>query len=226
MKWFRHMTDASEDEFVVELESLFGLEGYARWFKLLEVIARQMDQSSKCSVAYPWSKWQTFLKGKRKKLETFLEHSQNKQKIFLKQNGNILEISCPKLLKLRDEYSRKSGHTPDTCPDIVAPEVEVEVEVHKDNYPALYQQFQEQLDETCKSLVKTNIFPEAWACKQHWVNKSMHPAAILQALTQCAVTKPAKPWGFVRKIVKTESGNYFANDHERETKEKYGDEEN
>lgn len=122
MKWFRHISDASDDEFIAELEELFGWEGYGRWWKLLEVIAKQMDASDKCSAEYSWSKWQTFLKGKRNKLETFLVHLQNKQKINLEQTGNILRISCPKLLDLRDEYSRKSGQTPDKCPDKVAPE--------------------------------------------------------------------------------------------------------
>lgn len=116
------MADASDDEFISELEDKFGLEGYARWWKLLEIIAKQMDGTDKCSAEYSWVKWQSFLKGKRNKLETFLEHSQNKLKINLEQNGNILKISCPKLLELRDEYSRKSGHTPDTTPDNVAPE--------------------------------------------------------------------------------------------------------
>lgn len=114
MRWFKHMSDASEDEFLAELEDLFGLEGYARYFKLLEAIAIRMKRgSTSCSTALPWSKWQEILKGKRKKLETFLEHLENKQKIFLKCSGNILEIGIPNLLKYRDEYQKKSGHAPD-----------------------------------------------------------------------------------------------------------------
>ena len=41
MRWFKHMTDASDDEFVAAVESRFGLEGYARWWKLLEAVAKQ-----------------------------------------------------------------------------------------------------------------------------------------------------------------------------------------
>lgn len=113
MRWFKHMTDSSDDEFMSELESEFGLEGYARWWKLLEAIGRQMDKSECAAVAYPWDKWQTILKGKRKKLETFLIHLQNKGKIKQKLNGNILEIECPNILKFRDEYTKKSGQSPD-----------------------------------------------------------------------------------------------------------------
>ena len=99
------MSDASEDEFLEEIEELFGIEGYARYFKILETIAKQMDKTNKCSASYSWKTWQAILKGKRNKLETFLIHCENKLKMNLKQNGNILEISCPKLLELRDNYS-------------------------------------------------------------------------------------------------------------------------
>jgi len=133
MKWFRHMSDASDDEFISEVEEIFGLDGYARWWKLLERIAKQMNETDKCYAEYSWTKWQSFLKGKRNKLETFLEHCQNKRRIKLELNGNILRIICPKLLELRDEYSRKSGHATDMTPDNVAPEEEVEEESKKKN---------------------------------------------------------------------------------------------
>lgn len=106
MRWFKHMVDASEDPTIAEIEAEFGLEGYARWWKLLEKVASQMKKPDECSASYPWEKWQTFLKGKRKKLETFLEHLENKQKINLKQNGNVLEITIPNLLKIKDNYTK------------------------------------------------------------------------------------------------------------------------
>ncbi len=133
MKWFKHMANASsEGEFIAELEDEFGLEGYARYFKLLEAVALKMDETDNCSASYPWSKWQTILKGKRNKLETFLEHLENKRQINLKRNGNILEIEMPKLLELRDEYSRKirseSGATP-------AQDIDKEIRKKKDLPP-------------------------------------------------------------------------------------------
>jgi hypothetical protein len=117
MKWFKHMSDASNDSFMEELEDKFGWEGFGRWWKLLEIIATKMDETDLCSAEHSWVKWQSFLKGKRNKLELFLSHCQDKGKIKLEQNGNILKISCPKLLELRDEYSRKSGHKQDKGQD-------------------------------------------------------------------------------------------------------------
>ena len=121
IKWFKHMADASNDDFMEELEEKFGLEGYARWWKTLEIIAKSMDKNP----AFPGAihtvdKWCQFLKCKRKVLLSFLEHSGNKSKMKWKQNENIITIEIPNILKLRDEYYRKSGHTPEHS----APEAE------------------------------------------------------------------------------------------------------
>ena len=116
MKWFKHLTDASDDEFIAALEDQFGLDGYARWWKLLEAVGAQMKKSGRPIASYPWPVWQTKLKGKRNKLETFLEHLENQRRINRKVTGNILEIEIPKLLQIKDEYSRKSGHAPDKVP--------------------------------------------------------------------------------------------------------------
>lgn len=105
MKWFKHKTNSSDREFLKEVENIFGLEGYARWFKLLEKIGSVMGGENGCSASYPWSDWQTFLKGKRNKLETFLEHLENKQRIKRKLTGNILEIECSKMLEIKDNYT-------------------------------------------------------------------------------------------------------------------------
>ena len=130
MKWFKHLSDASDDEFLSSIIDEFGLEGYGRWWLIVECVARQMDSSDKCSAEYSWIKWQSILKGKRNKLETFLERLGNKLEMNLKQNGNVLEIKIPKLLELRDNHTKNLQATKlKDCKQ----EVEVEVEVEVDN---------------------------------------------------------------------------------------------
>lgn len=130
MKWFKHMADASNDEALADLIDEFGLEGYGRWWLLIETIALQMDKSNKCSVEYSWVKWQALLKGKRNKLRLFLERLENYGKIKLKENGNKLEIKCPKLLELRDNHSKNlQARANRTNNQDCKQEVEVEVEV-------------------------------------------------------------------------------------------------
>ena len=102
MKWFKHVSDASDDEFIAHLEEEFGLAGYARWFKLLEAIAKQMDMTDKCFAEYSEKKWCYFLKAKRKQLSCFLVTCEKQLKINTQRTRNIIRISCPKLLKIKD----------------------------------------------------------------------------------------------------------------------------
>lgn len=133
MKWFKHMTDASDDELLSFIIDEYGLEGYGRYWLLLEAVAKQMDETSKCSAEYSWKKWQVILRGKRNKLETFLKRFGNKLEMNEKQNGNVLEIKIPKLLKMRDNYTAnlQASNNP-ACKQEVEVEVEVE-EIKKTN---------------------------------------------------------------------------------------------
>ena len=109
MKWFKHMTDSSQDEFVLGLEDRFGIQGYAWWWKMLEAIAARMSHhkgAEKCSLASSWTNWESILKGKRKKLITFFEHCEKLNRIKLERNGNLLIITCPKLLEIKDNYQK------------------------------------------------------------------------------------------------------------------------
>ena len=129
MKWFKHMSDASDDEFIADLEDKFGLEGYARWWKMLEAIATQMDETDKCSVAYPMQKWLKILKAKRNKLSQFLVYCELQLKINTESTGNILEIECPKLLEIRDNHSKNLQAT---YKRLASEEVEVDTEVEEE----------------------------------------------------------------------------------------------
>jgi hypothetical protein len=107
MKWFRHYSDASNDEFIAWIEAEFGLEGYARWWKLLEAIAAQMKpKTEQAAAVYPWPKWQTILRVKRKQLTCFLVACEKQRKINWKATDLLLTIECPKLLEIRDNYTK------------------------------------------------------------------------------------------------------------------------
>lgn len=108
MRWFKHQSNSStEGQFIAALEDKFGLEGYARYFKLLEIVALKMEDDDDFSATYPMEKWRTFLKAKQNKLDSFLVYLENQRQINLKRTGNLLTIEIPKMLELRDEYTRK-----------------------------------------------------------------------------------------------------------------------
>jgi hypothetical protein len=129
MRWFKHLTIASQNPLIAEIEDKFGLEGYARYFKLIEAIAANMKNGGEPKLALPWSKWQMILKGKRNKLCSFLEHLANQSEIKLTQTGNILEIVFPNIKKYMDEWQSRLGSNSGAARE---QELEVEVESETD----------------------------------------------------------------------------------------------
>jgi hypothetical protein len=128
LKWFKHFSDCQNSESLSYLLSVEGFSGYGRWFRLLEIVAARMDKTDICHAEYPIGKWCSLLGLKQKKLISFLELTENQLKTNIKRSGNIIRIEIPNLLILRDEYSAKSGQTPDTCRDKI-PHIEVDTEV-------------------------------------------------------------------------------------------------
>jgi hypothetical protein len=120
MRWFKHLTAASDDDFIYWLEHNYGLEGYARWWKLCEMVGKQIKKGDTVAeVSLPWSVIEQKLRGKRKQLLSYLLALAKQGRISVEANGDVLRIALPKLLKYRDEYQKKSGHAPDTTPDTV-----------------------------------------------------------------------------------------------------------
>jgi hypothetical protein len=146
MRWFKHLSNASEDEKLSEILDLFGAEGYGIYWIICEKIAFLMDKTPRTSARYSVKKWSKFCgkspKVLRKFLETFQELSLFKIEIC-KKNSDFLIIECPNLLKYRDEYSKKSSQAPDNiqsesgeCPDQdTDTEAEAETELVNSNDP-------------------------------------------------------------------------------------------
>lgn len=118
MKWFKHFSDARHDEFITWLRAEYGMEGVGRWWTLLEVVGEQMSpKGNGCSAKHPRKEWCAFLKQKQNKMNLFLKQIENKSKIKLIEHENVLEIKIPKMLELRDNYSRnlQAACNPNPC---------------------------------------------------------------------------------------------------------------
>jgi hypothetical protein len=113
MRWFKHLSGSHQDEDMAEIISRLGPEGYGVWWIILEVIALQMDSSEKYSARYSAKKWGSFCGFSAKKFQKVAENLAEISSISVNVLGDFLEIECPNLLKYRDEYSKKSGQTPD-----------------------------------------------------------------------------------------------------------------
>lgn len=117
MKWFKHQTNARNDERMAKLADLSGLEGYGFYFMVLEIIAENMDETSRNYAEYSvdyWAKKLGILPNKFKKLlENCIESGlflvekdiKNDKKLSKNRSENYKIIS-PNILKYRDNHTK------------------------------------------------------------------------------------------------------------------------
>ena len=96
------MTDASRDEKIDRLIAENGPIAYARFWRVIEVIAEQMDGSDRCEVTFSWAMWMRITwassyKQARSNLEALARHSL----INLEATPHQATCSCSKLLEIR-----------------------------------------------------------------------------------------------------------------------------
>ena len=114
MRWFKHMTDTKSDEKIASLISMAGMEGYGFYWSIIEMVAKQIDKGSdKCSVTYPLPYLSRQLYLHHNKVSNLLGKLQVTGLILLSKsevNGGVsYTITCPNLLKYRDEYSDRKA---------------------------------------------------------------------------------------------------------------------
>ena len=140
MKWFKHSARASNDSKIAELEDNFGLEGYAVYFKILEIVCQEMEDTDNTKVCYSARKWKRILGVSVQKLTKILEFSDSFSLLFAnfsKKSGQLfITVDVPNILKYRDEYTRKRDKVSGECPDNVAQEKEKDKDKEKYNPPS------------------------------------------------------------------------------------------
>ncbi len=78
---------------------------------------------------------------------------------------------------------------------------------------------QKDINEVCKSLKDSNIFPTVYSFKGLMVKRKINPRTILHALTRCLVKGKFDengPWGYCVDIIKVEDGNYNERDFQKD----------
>lgn len=116
MKWLKHMTSTWDDERVARLVKSGGVEGmaaYGVWWRVLEIVAGQMDGKSEiCAVTYDVTRWSLLLSLRGSHVRHWLEKLVVTGLVTAEWSGSEITVTIPKLLKYRDEYSQKSRQTP------------------------------------------------------------------------------------------------------------------
>jgi hypothetical protein len=120
MRWFKHMAHSHLDESLCRVMDEFGLEGYGAYWLVLESIAAQCDSDDKISMTLSVKNWRKIVPFAPQKLTNWFAFAGKFGLFEIKNSESCITVSCPKLLKYRDEYhekrARKSGHSPDNVP--------------------------------------------------------------------------------------------------------------
>jgi len=110
----------------------FGLEGYGAYWLLLEAIAEKCDDSDDVTISMSPQNWRKVLPFYPKRLAKFAQCLGNLQLFSVEVSNSLITISCPKLLKYRDEYSERKSKKSGVCREFVTPRLDIDTESEKD----------------------------------------------------------------------------------------------
>ena len=129
MRWLKHMAATRKDEKIARLISKQGMAGYGLYWSVVEIIAAALDPKThpEPSLSYPLSKWAAELQihppNVRRQLAAIaaeglltMSCSPAGDQLTASSNQAVITLTIPNLLKYRDEYSQRSGHSPDSVP--------------------------------------------------------------------------------------------------------------
>ena len=119
MKWFKHMSDLPRDEGVSRYLDAAGrhrVTAYGFLMFLLEAIASRMNAGEGdlvCSATYPIAEWQRITYSHPNRVRKYLRLCEVIGWVLVEFEEGMCKVSVPRMVQWRDEYTRKSGHTPD-----------------------------------------------------------------------------------------------------------------
>ena len=119
MKWFKHMSDLPRDEGVARYLDEAGkdwLVAYGFLMLLLEAIASRMESNVGhlvCTATYSISQWERLTNCHRNRVRKYLGLCEVIGWVEVEFEGSSCRVTVPRMVQWRDEYTRKSGHTPD-----------------------------------------------------------------------------------------------------------------
>lgn len=130
MRWLKHLTQAHNDTAICAILEEFGPTGYGIYWLILEEFAAVVDRDSTRvpSLIHSELRWSQICHCSVRTFRNFAQRAAELKLIECRSAAELmqfssrtkadrLQIDVPKLLKYRDEYSKKSGHSPDSKED-------------------------------------------------------------------------------------------------------------
>lgn len=119
MKWFMHQSDLPRDEEVSRYLDAAGkhrVTAYGFLMFVLEAIASRMvakEDHLVCTATYSIHQWGHITYSHPNRVGKYLRLCEVIEWVQVEFEGSSCKVSIPKMVEWRDEYTRKSGPTPD-----------------------------------------------------------------------------------------------------------------
>lgn len=102
--YFSHDCNARNDEKVLAMRSVYGLEGYAMYFMLVEILREQQDFKLK-ETKYIWNTLAMQIGVDAEKVKKFVTDCVDEFELFVSENGYLFSASLIKRMNLFREIS-------------------------------------------------------------------------------------------------------------------------
>lgn len=107
MKWFKHMSQAHTDDKLVRLRAEYGMWGIGVYWTIVEMVAEQMKPNDPTPKAvFTVRELCSYFVVRRQKLSSYLLATRQLRLIYAVTNDNIVTIEIPKLLEIKDNYTK------------------------------------------------------------------------------------------------------------------------
>ena len=106
MKWFKHYSNASNDNSINRLEDEFGHFGYAAYWKILEVCADKWDGKSEPKFVLNKSMVVIMLRSRRHHVTKMMTLLHDVELFRISENDHEYIVEIPNLLKIKDNHAK------------------------------------------------------------------------------------------------------------------------
>lgn len=119
MLWFKHYSDLSKDEDVSRFLDAAGKDrvtAYGFLMFVLEAIASRMNAAEGhlvCTATYSIRQWGRITYSHANRVTKYLRMCEVIGWVHVEFEGSSCKVTIPRMVEWRDEYTRRSGHTPD-----------------------------------------------------------------------------------------------------------------
>ncbi|MHC4277810.1 MAG: Lin1244/Lin1753 domain-containing protein [Planctomycetota bacterium] len=132
MRWFKHFSDSLEDPFIQALMDNFGHLGYVVWFGLLETIAKENGYTLTGNLVVSPTYLRRKFRSSSAKLQEVFDFCQTFGKLSVNYSEHTWEFSVPKMLELKDNYTKNLQVTSNKLYNQKEVEVDAEVEAEEE----------------------------------------------------------------------------------------------